>query len=74
MTKMSTWGMPRRQRPTKDAPTRRNALGTCWERVSQRSPNGATRPGSYRDTGDEPGGTGGIETSEYPEEKTGGPE
>ena len=52
MTKMSTWGMPRRQRPTKDAPTRRNALGTCWERVSQRSPNGATRPGSYRDTGE----------------------
>ena len=47
---MSTWGMPRRPRPRKDAPTRRNALGKRWELVIQRSPNGATRRGSYHDT------------------------
>jgi hypothetical protein len=72
---MSARWMPRCWWPKKDAPTRRNALGRRWEPVSQRSPNGATRPGSY------PGtqayaweGTGGTETSQYPEEEKGFPQ
>jgi hypothetical protein len=40
--KKSTRWMPRRERPMKDVPTRRNALGRRWEPVIQRSPNGAT--------------------------------
>jgi len=72
---MGTWGMPRRHWPRKDAPTRRNALGKRWELVIQRCPNGATRPGSHPGTAaDVAGGTGGTETSQYPEEQRGFPE
>jgi hypothetical protein len=42
--------MPWRPRPTKDAATRRNARGRRWRPAIPRSPNGATRPGSYPGT------------------------
>jgi len=64
--------MPRRWRPKKDAATRRNALGRCWQPAIQGSPNGATRPGSNLVTA-QAGGTRGTETSQYPEEKRGFP-
>ena len=48
--KMSTRWMPRRHWPTKDVPTRRNALGRRWEPVIQRSPNGATPLGNQGPT------------------------
>ena len=41
-TKMSAWWMPRRLLPRKDAVTLRKALGTCWQRMIQGYPNGAT--------------------------------
>jgi hypothetical protein len=72
---MSAWGMPRRLLPRKDVATPRKALGTSWHRVIQGYPNGATHP---RQPGIPPayrvGGTGGTETSQYPEEKRGFPE
>ena len=40
--------MPWRSRPKKDAATRRNALGRCWQPAIQGIPNGATRPATGR--------------------------
>ena len=68
--------MPRRRLPRKDAATRRNALGRCWQPAIQGNPNGATRPSAMGVTaahGALTGGTGGTETSQYPEEKRGFP-
>ena len=64
---MGTWWMPRRDRPRKDAPTRRNAQGKGWDLVILRSPNGATRPWLNMDTHVRTWeGTGGTETSHVP--------
>ena len=47
---MSARWMPRRRLPMKDAATPRKALGTCWQRVIQGYPNGATPPRQRGDT------------------------
>jgi hypothetical protein len=49
-TMMSARWMPRRCVPMKDAATPRKALGTCWQRVIQGFPNGATPPRQRGDT------------------------
>jgi hypothetical protein len=74
--KKGAWWMPRRWRPRKDAATRRNAPGRRWQPGIRRFPNGATRPAHGRAPCGESreGGTGGSETSEYPEEQRGFPQ
>jgi hypothetical protein len=65
--------MPRGQEPKKDAERGETWLGSCTRAKSQPNPNGATpRPGRDETTVDSDieavGGTGGTETSQYPEE------
>ena len=62
--------MPRGQEPKKDAERGETWLGSCKRAMSPPSPNGATpRPGRDETTASEAvGGTGGTETSQYPEE------
>jgi hypothetical protein len=61
--------MPRRCVPKKDVAELRKAGGSRERAVILRSPNGATHPAcaGYRPSRTE--GTGGTETSQYPEEK-----
>lgn len=63
--------MPRRCAPMKDAARRRYAWGSRVQAVIPRSPNGATRP--FRRTPPMAEGTGGTETSQYPEEEKASP-
>ncbi len=71
---MGAWWMPWRWRPRKDAATRRNAPGRRWQPAIRGCPNGATRPAHGRAPGSDPEeGTGGTETSQYPEEQRGFP-
>jgi hypothetical protein len=63
--------MPRGQEPKKDAERGETWLGSCTRAMSQPNPNGATpRPGRDETTAHcaAVGGTGGTETSQYPEE------
>ena len=62
--------MPRGQEPKKDAERGETWWGSCMQAMSPPSPNGATpRPGRDETTAIEAvGGTGGTETSQYPEE------
>src|SRR5258707_14136998 len=71
---MGAWWMPRRWQPRKDAATRRNAPGRRWQPESRRCPNGATRLAHGQSPGAILEGTGGTETSQYPEEKRGLPQ
>ncbi len=70
---MGVWWMPWRQRPMKDVATQRNAPGRRWQPAIWGSPNGATRPAFCRAPDLIREGTGGTETSQYPEEKRGFP-
>jgi hypothetical protein len=70
----SAWRMPRRWRPRKDAATRRNTRGRRWQPAIPGSPNGATRPAHGRAPSRCWEGTGGTETSQYPEEQRGFPQ
>src|SRR4029078_4441321 len=49
-TMMSARWMRRGRVPRKDVATLRKALGTCWQRVIQGYPNGATPPRQRGDT------------------------
>ena len=64
--------MPRGQEPKKDAERGETWWGSCMQAMSPPSPNGATpRPGRDETTvsaSEAVGGTGGTETSQYPEE------
>ena len=62
--------MPRGQEPKKDAERGETWWGSCMQAMSPPNPNGATpRPGRDETTAYEAvGGTGGTETSQYPEE------
>jgi len=62
--------MPRGQEPKKDAERGETWWGSCMQAMSPPNPNGATpRPGRDETSGAGPlGGTGGTETSQYPEE------
>jgi hypothetical protein len=72
--KKGAWWMPWRWRPRKDAATRRNAPGRRWQPAIRGCPNGATRPAHGRALTEQSGeGTGGTETSQYPEEQRGFP-
>src|SRR5215211_1617587 len=70
---MGAWWMPWRWRPRKDAATRRNAPGRRWQPAIRGCPNGATRPAHGRAPEATQEGTGGTETSQYPEEQRGFP-
>jgi hypothetical protein len=71
--RMGAWWMPWRWRPRKDAATRRNAPGRRWQPAIRGCPNGATRPAHGRAPEVTQEGTGGTETSQYPEEQRGFP-
>ena len=62
--------MPRGQEPKKDAERGETWWGSCMQAKSPPTPNGATpRPGRDETRSREDlGGTGGTETSQYPEE------